>query len=47
MYMRENYSPQVFIKADAKDLSSYKDRIDSLGSMVIDGEWEEVDENGE
>lgn len=47
MDVRENYSPQVFIKADAKDLSSYKDRIASLGSMVIEGEWEEIDENGE
>lgn len=41
MDRRENYNPQVVIKADIKDIEDYKDRINSLESMFIEGEKEE------
>ena len=38
MDKRENYNPQVVIKAEVKSLDDYKDRLNSLESMVIEGE---------
>ena len=44
MDKRENFNPQVVIKADVKDLDDYRSRIESLESMdfiegEIDDEW--------
>lgn len=38
MGKRENYNPQVVIKADIKDLEEYKNRINSLETLYVEGE---------
>lgn len=44
MDKRENYNPQVVIKADVKDLEDYKNRINSLENIdydILEGDGDE------